>query len=79
MHARWGSTFAQEGFGYYPGIELKKREGNSVPVDHIEVDLVALHGGRPVLVECKESAEHLGAPGGAEEFAGQLADQVQLA
>ena len=55
MHAKWGSNFAREGFGYYPRIELKKQGETSVPVDHVEVDLVALHGGRPVLVECKES------------------------
>jgi hypothetical protein len=80
MHARWGSTFASEGFGYYPGIKLKKRSGASVPVDReIEIDLVALWGGRPVLVECKESAEHLGDTDEAEDFAAQLGDQVRLA
>jgi hypothetical protein len=79
MHAKWGASFAREGFGYYPGIELKKQDEASVPLNHIEVDLVALHGGRPVLVECKESADHLWTQDGAEKFAEQLADQVKLA
>lgn len=79
MHAKWGSSFAREGFGYYPGLDLKKRDGASVPVDHIEVDLFALWGGRPVLVECKESAEHLAEPAKAEELKEQLADQSKLA
>lgn len=79
MCARWGSTFAREGFGYYPGVELKRSEEGSVPVDQIEVDLVALYGGKPLLVECKESAEHLWTPEGADEFAVQLMDQIELA
>lgn len=79
MCARWGTTFAREGFGYYPGVELKTSDGNSVPVDHVEVDLVALYGGRPVLVECKESAEHLWTQEGADEFADQLMCQTKLA
>lgn len=79
MHAKWSSSFAREGFGYYPGIELKKREEASVPVDHIEIDLVSLYGGRPVLVECKESAEYLNNPEEAKGFAKKLADQVKLA
>ena len=79
MHAKWHSSFAREGFGYYPGIELRKRDEASVPVDRVEIDLVALWGAKPVLVECKESAEHLADPERAKEFAGQLADQVKLA
>ena len=79
MHAKWGSSFAREGFGYYPGVELKKRDGASAPVDHIEIDLMALWGGVPVLVECKVSAEHFNDPNKAEEFAGQLGKQVKLA
>lgn len=79
MCARWGSTFAREGFGYYPGVELKRSEDSSVPVDHIEVDLMALYEGRLVLVECKESADHLWTPHGADEFADQLMDQIKLA
>ncbi|CAN5906842.1 hypothetical protein BH23ACT11_BH23ACT11_00550 [soil metagenome] len=79
MHAKWGSSFAREGFGYYPGVEVKKRDGASAPVDHIEIDLMALWGGIPVLVECKVSAEHFNDPNKAEEFAGQLAKQVKLA
>ncbi len=79
MCARWGSTFSREGFGYYPGVELKRNEDSSVPVVHIEVDLVALYGGTPVLVECKESAAHLWTPQGADEFADQLVDLIKLA
>lgn len=79
MHAKWGASFDREGFGYYPGIELKKQDAASVPLDHIEVDLIAFHGGKPILVECKESAGHLETQQGAQKFAGQLADQVKLA
>lgn len=79
MHAKWSSGFAREGFGYYPGVELKKIDGTSVPVEHIEIDLLALSGGKPVLVECKESAEHLEDPIQADRFAGQLGDQAKLA
>ncbi len=50
-----------------------------MPVDHVEVDLVALHGGKPILVECKESTDHLGGQKGAEKFARQLAEQLELA
>jgi hypothetical protein len=79
MHAKWGSSFAREAFGYYPGVELKKRDNASVPVDKIEIDLVALWGAKPVLVECKVSADHFNDPNKAAEFAGQLAKQVKLA
>lgn len=80
MHAKWGYSFAREGFGYHPGIKLEKRDEASVPVNSIEIDLVALWGAKPILVECKESAEYLhDDPGQANKFAEQLAKQVKLA
>jgi hypothetical protein len=44
MHVKWGSSFAREGFGYHPGIKLEKRDEASVPVNSIDIDLVALWG-----------------------------------
>ncbi len=79
MHAKWGSSFIREGFGYYPGVRLKKRDNASVPGDDVEIDLVALWGSRPVLVECKGSSKDFEDPKEANEFAGQLAKQVKLA
>ncbi len=79
MHVKWGASFAREGFGYYPGVVLRKRDKASVPVDHIELDLVALWGGRPVLVECKVSAERFADSSTTKDFPENLARQVKLA
>ncbi|MBI4301478.1 MAG: hypothetical protein HY664_02585 [Chloroflexi bacterium] len=45
--------------GYYPGILLKGKEGASVPVQNLEIDLVAIWDGKLILVECKDSGEDL--------------------
>jgi hypothetical protein len=79
MHTAWGRPSDREGFGCYPGVELIARDGVEVPVDHIEVDLVALRHGRPILVECKESGESLQDPEQASAFAVQLAGLAALA
>lgn len=79
MHAKWGSSCAQEGFGYYPGMKLKKRDGAAVPLDDIDLDVVALWSKKPVLVECKESAKPFNDPDEATKFAVQLGKRVKLA
>jgi hypothetical protein len=79
MHTAWGRPSDREGFGCYPGVELVARDGVEVPVGHVEVDLVVLRHGRPMLVECKESGESLHDPGQASAFATQLAGLAVLA
>lgn len=79
MHTAWGHPSDREGFGCYPGVELTARAGVEVPVGHVEVDLVALRHGRPILVECKESGESLHDPEQASAFAVQLAGLAALA
>ncbi len=79
MRTAWGRPSDREGFGCYPGVELIARDGVEVPVDHVEVDLVALRHGKPILVECKESGESLHDPERASAFATQLAGLAALA
>jgi hypothetical protein len=50
-----------------------------VPLDKIEVDLMAIRLGKLILVECKESGERLVEPNEAREFSGQLARLARLA
>ncbi len=79
MHAAWGTSSIYGGLGFYPGVEVRAKEGVDVPFAHKEIDLVAMRGSNLILAECKESTEHLSEPGEASLFAGQLGDLVVLA
>jgi hypothetical protein len=79
MYAAWGSFSTYETLGFYPGVEIKARDGANVLFQHKEIDLVAMRGGDLILAECKESAHHLSDPGEAAEFARQLRGLVRLA
>lgn len=79
MHLAWGTSSIYGGLSFYPGIELKAKEGADVPFDHREIDLVAIRGGELILAECKESAKPFSDPGEAASFARQLGDIVVLA
>jgi hypothetical protein len=79
MHTAWGASSAYGNLGFYPGVELKAKDGADVPFQHKEIDLVAMRGGDLILVECKESVDHLSEHGEAAAFARQLGDLVVLA
>lgn len=79
MSRAWSDRTSGEGLGFYPGVELRAKEGARVPFPDKELDLVVLRGSDLVLAECKESTEHLVEPEKASEFARQLADTVVLA
>jgi hypothetical protein len=79
MHAAWGTSSIHGGLGFYPGVELRAKEGADVPFAHKEIDLVAMRGSALILAECKESAESLSEPEEASLFARQLGDLVVLA
>jgi hypothetical protein len=78
MHTAWGTSTTYGGLGFYPGLEVRAKDGADVPFAHKEVDLVAMLGDALILAECKESAEHLSNSKGASEFARQLGDLVEL-
>jgi len=78
MHTAWGTSTTYGGLGFYPGLEIRAKDGADVPFAHKEVDLVAMLGDVLILAECKESAEHLSNSKGASEFARQLGDLVEL-
>ena len=79
MHAAWGTSSIHGGLGFYPGVELRAKEGADVPFAHKEIDLVAMRGSALILAECKESTESLSEPEEASLFARQLGDLVVLA
>lgn len=79
MHAAWGLTSVRGGLGFYPGVEIKAKEGAHVPFAHKEIDLVAMRGSSLIFAECKESTESLSNPEEASLFARQLGDLVVLA
>lgn len=79
MYVAWGTSAISGGLGFYPGIELKAKEGADVPFENKEIDLVALRGNSLILAECKESGETLSDPTEASLFARQLGDLVVLA
>ncbi len=79
MHTAWGTSSIGGSLGFYPGVELKAKEGADVPFAHKEIDLVALRGSSLILAECKESVGSLHEPGEASLFAEQLGDLVVLA
>ncbi len=79
LHSSWGTSSDKSGFGCYPGVELRAKAGASVPVEHVEIDLVALRHGRLLLFECKESGEQLNEPGETSLFAEQLSGLVAVA
>jgi hypothetical protein len=81
MSTAWGDRPSGEGLGFYPGVELRAKQGACVPFPKKELDLVALRGRDLVLAECKESTEHLAEPKKASElseFVRQLADTIVL-
>lgn len=65
--------------GFYPGIEIKAKNGAAVPFPKKEIDLVVMRGGSLILAECKESTKHLAQEGEAAEFARQFGELVKLA
>lgn len=79
LRSTWGSSSDKSGFGCYPGVELKAKAGASVPVEHVEIDLVVLRHGRVLLFECKESGERLDVPEEAAKFAEQLSGLAAVA
>lgn len=79
MHTAWGTSSIYGGLSFYPGVEIRAKEGADVPFDHREIDLVAMRNGELILAECKESAEHLSRPEEASLFAQQLGDLAVLA
>ena len=79
MHLAWGTSSIYGGLGFYPGVELKAKEGADVPFGNKEIDLVAMRGGKLILAECKESARPFSEPEEAASFAQQLGDLVVLA
>ncbi len=79
MHTAWGTSSIYGGLSFYPGVEIRAKEGVEVPFDHREIDLVAMRGGELILAECKESAEHLSELKEASLFARQLGDLAVLA
>jgi hypothetical protein len=79
MAAAWGRWSRGEALGFYPGIEIKAKEGARVPYPKKEIDLVALRGRGLMLAECKESTEHLAVPEKADAFTRKIAETVILA
>jgi hypothetical protein len=79
MHASWRTSSVYGDLGFYPGVELRAKDGVDVPFEHKEIDLVAMRGGNLILAECKESARPFSEPGEAAAFARQLGDLVELA
>jgi hypothetical protein len=79
MHLAWGSSSIQGGLGFYPGVELRAKEGADVPFANKEIDLVAMRGSSLVLAECKETTEILSEPDEVASFARQVGDLVVLA
>jgi hypothetical protein len=79
MYIAWGTSSIYGGLGFYPGIELKAKEGADVPFPNKEIDLVAMRGESLILAECKESTEHLAQEEDSTRFARQLGDLVKLA
>jgi hypothetical protein len=79
MHTTWSTSSIDGDLGFYPGVELRAKEGADVKFDHKEIDLVAMRGGDLILAECKESAHPLSESGEAAAFARQLKDLVELA
>jgi hypothetical protein len=72
MHAAWGTSSIYGSLGYYPGVEIRAKNGAKVPFAHKELDLVAMRHGDLILAECKESTEHLSKPEEASLFARQF-------
>lgn len=79
MHLAWGTSTIQGGLSFYPGVELRAKEGADVPFANKEIDLVAMRGSSLILAECKESTEILTEPDEAASFACQVGDLVVLA
>lgn len=79
MIEAWHEKLGAGGLCYYPGVELKAKEGASVPFPHKEIDLVTMVDGSLVLAECKESTGYLHDSEKASRFARELADSVVLA
>lgn len=78
MHQMWGSNFSRSSLAFYPGVEYKATIGAAVPIDRGEIDLVAMRRGQLILVECKESGEHLSNPVEAKELSNQLGNLAVL-
>jgi hypothetical protein len=79
MHAAWGTSSVYGDLGFYPGVELRAKDGVDVPFEHKEIDLVGMRGGNLILAECKESVRSFAEPEEAAAFARQLGDLVVLA
>lgn len=79
MHIAWGTFSRQGDLSFYPGLKLKAKDGTNVPFHDPEVDLVAMQGKSLILVECKESADHLAYEEKASTDARQLGNLVTLA
>ena len=79
LRSDWGRSSDKSGFACYPGVELRARTNAPVPVEHVEIDLVALRHGRMLFFECKESGEQLGEPDEAAKFAQQLSELTVVA
>ena len=49
MHTAWGTSSIDGGLGFYPGVELRAKEGADAPFEYKEIDLVAMRGGDLIL------------------------------
>lgn len=56
--AAWRSDQRAPLLGLVPGLLLTPRDGADAP--HIEVDLFAVKGGRPIVGECKAGGDRIG-------------------
>ena len=80
MHIAWGTFATQGDLSFYPGIQLKSKEGAQVPFPEPEIDLIALRGENLViLAECKESTKHQVQEEKAAKDAKQIGKLVRLA
>ena len=44
MHTAWGTSSIDGGLGFYPGVELRAKEGADAAFEYKEIDLVSMRG-----------------------------------
>ena len=49
MHTAWGTSFIDGGLGFYPGVEVRAKDGADAAFEYKEIDLVCMRGGDLIL------------------------------
>ena len=44
MHTAWGTSSIDGGLGFYPGVEVRAKEGADAAFEYKEIDLVCMRG-----------------------------------